>query len=64
MKDVSDLEKAAIKQHVLGLIKRLDYGKGIDTGDLVELLVYTPLSDLLDEGIIYEPIMGIIKVIE
>jgi len=58
---LSELEAAAIERHLLNLIKRMDCGKGVEESDLEDKLLWTPLNSLLDKGLIYEPIMGVVK---
>lgn len=64
MSGVGELEAAACESHMLSLIKRLDFGKGVHYTLLRDILLEDPWASLLDKGLIYEPVMGILKVIE
>jgi len=53
----------ADEQHLLRMINRLDTGTGVTYQELVETLLDNPWTTLLDKGKIYEPNMGIVKVV-
>lgn len=54
---------AVNEKHLLRLLNQLDRGKGVTMTDLNDTIFWTPLTDLLDKGKIYEPTTGVFKIV-